>query len=169
MEPSDVAVCCDGRFDSICPSSGAYLLLCKWQKLSFTITDPPRFFTVGVIPVLQLFCQIFGSHRPFYLTPKGLYSALLSSVCALANGNFLTMFCFINGGFFCDNLLLSLILRLMFLSLSLHCLHLLFCCVLSILALIWFYIWWVFLPVHYFKLIQVRRPFCVCVPFIIFR
>ena len=38
--------------------------------------------------------------------------------------------------FFCANLLHSL-MRLMVLSLSLHSLHLLFCCVLSILAFIW--------------------------------
>ena len=37
----------------------------------------------------------------------------------------------------CANLLHSLIMWLMFSSLSLHCLHLLFCCVLSSLALIW--------------------------------
>ena len=38
---------------------------------------------------------------------------------------------------FCSNLLHSLIMWLMVSSLSLHSLHLLFCCVLSILALIW--------------------------------
>ena len=38
---------------------------------------------------------------------------------------------------FCANLLHSLIMWLMGSSLSLHSLHLLFCCVLSILALIW--------------------------------
>ena len=38
---------------------------------------------------------------------------------------------------FCANLLHSLIMWLMVSSLSLHSLHLLFCCVLSILALIW--------------------------------
>ena len=39
---------------------------------------------------------------------------------------------------FCANLLHSLIMWLIVSSLSLHSLHLLFCCVLSILALIWF-------------------------------
>ena len=39
--------------------------------------------------------------------------------------------------YFCANLLHSLIMWLMVSSLSLHSLHLLFCCVLSILALIW--------------------------------
>ena len=39
--------------------------------------------------------------------------------------------------FFCANLLHSLIMWLMVSSLSPHSLHLLFCCVLSILALIW--------------------------------
>ena len=39
---------------------------------------------------------------------------------------------------FCTNLLHSLIMWLIVSSLSLHSLHLLFCCVLSILALIWF-------------------------------
>ena len=39
--------------------------------------------------------------------------------------------------YFCANLLLSLIIWLMVSSLTPHCLHLLFCCVLSILALIW--------------------------------
>ena len=40
---------------------------------------------------------------------------------------------------FCANLLHSLNIWLMVSSLSLHSLHLLFCCVLSILALIWFF------------------------------
>ena len=39
--------------------------------------------------------------------------------------------------YFCDNVLLSLIMWLMVSSLSPHSLHLLFCCVLSILTLIW--------------------------------
>ena len=39
---------------------------------------------------------------------------------------------------FCANLLHSRIMLLIVSSLSLHCLHLLFCCILSILALIWF-------------------------------
>ena len=38
---------------------------------------------------------------------------------------------------FCANLLHSLIMWLMVLSLSLHSLHMLFCCVLTIIALIW--------------------------------
>ena len=38
---------------------------------------------------------------------------------------------------FCSNLQHSLIMWLIVSSLSLHCLHLLFCCVLSILAFIW--------------------------------
>ena len=38
---------------------------------------------------------------------------------------------------FCANLQHSLIMWLMVSSLSLHCLHLLFCCVLSIVTLIW--------------------------------
>ena len=41
---------------------------------------------------------------------------------------------------FCANLLHSLIMRLIVSSLSPHSLHLLFCCILSILALIWFVI-----------------------------
>ena len=41
---------------------------------------------------------------------------------------------------FCANLLHSLIMWLMVSSLSLHSLHLLFCCVLSILALIWLFL-----------------------------
>ena len=42
---------------------------------------------------------------------------------------------------FCANLLHSLIMWLMVSSLSLHSLHLLFCCVLSILAWIWSFLW----------------------------
>ena len=38
---------------------------------------------------------------------------------------------------FCANLQLSLIMWLMISSLSSHCLHLLFCCVLSIISVIW--------------------------------
>ena len=90
--------------------------------------------------------SILKSHRRFYVSFSRRATGLcMCHLLVWSNYNFLyssqriilpTQACLILYSF-CSNLLHSLIMWLMVSSLSPHNLHLLFCCVLSILALIW--------------------------------
>ena len=101
----------------------------------------------GLLAGIRWSACILKSHRSlcksFSRTGAGLY---IYHLFVRSNWNFLhispwitlpTQSCLALYSF-CANLLHSLIMWLIVSSLSLHSLHLLFCCVLSILALIWF-------------------------------
>ena len=45
MRSRDAAVCCDSRFDSICPSPGTHPRLGKWQKNRYPSRTPSIFYT----------------------------------------------------------------------------------------------------------------------------
>ena len=75
------------------------------------ITEPTQCFTVGVIQGVTALLSTLCQHRPSYLTKrfwtlihqsKGLYStacSIVQSLCALTHWSLLTLFCFLNRGF----------------------------------------------------------------------
>ena len=106
----DVAVCCNSRSDSICPSPGANPRLCNWQASPYSITETPQCFTIEVIRAVVALSPTYRRSKNLLFDPKIsnfdlcvertlFHSSIVQFLFAMAYWSLLTLFCFLKSGF----------------------------------------------------------------------